>query len=434
MMSPNRTIGRMPRAEQPSIHTIQKATVRPPAGRWGMKVPTEVTPDGLRRALMAARRGKPGPLFGVYEFFHKLDDEIPGALGSLIEAVLQSGPVVTPVDESDEAQRQAEDVEEILDTLDLVELIREGLESRYYGMAAIWPQWDVYRLASGRTVQAPITYELLPRDWIYADRLTETAEHTTLYVGDRPYHEYPAGALLLFTAKKLPSFADIDFTSFGVGLAAARFAVYGYFTWEDWAGYTEVFGSPAIIGTLLEGWKPQDKELLEKAVFGMSNDARGILTDKAKLDTIDAPGGEGPFAAFGDAARKAIARTIKGESLTDNMGDRGSYAAMQTTNGIRLDFARGLARRVSRMMMRRLVEPICELNFGKTLVELQIPVKEVRDLVQESTVDRNLLDMGVELSLAEVRERYGRTAPADEDDTLARTNGGGLPGLDLFGG
>lgn len=424
-------------AEAPSLRRLQATMVGKPTRRgWGARIPNEVTPESMRYAIHAARNGQPARYFAALDFFFRLDDEIRGALSSLIEAVLQEDPIVTPLEESAEATRQVEDVEAWLSELDLVELLREALESRFFGFNAAWMPWGTMELANGRTVQAATTYELLPRDWIYADKLTKDAEHTTLFVGDRPYHEYPPGSLLLFTERKLPSYTDIDFTSFGVGYACSRFAIYGYFNWDDWAAYAEVFGLPTLLGILLEGWDTKDKELLEAAVFGAANDARGIITDKAKIEQIAAAGGGADvFERLGDKAREVIAKIIKSESLTDNMGDRGSYAAMVTVNGIRLDVAKGIAKRLSKMLVRRLITPFCNLNYGRRLVRVDLRVKEIKNMLQELAIDRGLQDMGADLPLVETLARYGRRPPEDGEEVLVRGPTGGLPGVgNLFGG
>ncbi len=428
--------GRAVAADAPrsSRELVRSAPTKPKTRYASGKMPNEVTPDALAAAVKAARAGSPARLFSALEYFYRLDDVIPGAVTSLIEAVLQSDDLVQPLDDSDEAVAQAADLREVFSHLDLIELLREGLEARYYGFRAVAPTWETVRLDTGRTVQAPTTYELLPRHWVYADKAARTDEHTTLFVGDRPYFEYPEGAVLLFGDRKLTSFEDVDFTRYGVGLACARFAVYSYFNHEDWAGYNEVFGQPTIVGTLLQGWTDRDKELLSQAVFGVSNDARALITDKAKIDALSTSGG-GPavFDRADEVWRKARSRIIKSEALTDGSGETGTYGLGVTLNGIRLDVARGMARRLARLLTRRIVAPYCALNGGRVLVKVQLPVKEVQNLVAEITIDRGLQEMGVPQATADFYARYGRRAP-EEGETLLTPARGAFDPASLFGG
>lgn len=410
------------------------ANVQRPKSRARSATPTEVTPDRARMAVNAARAGSPARWFGILDFFRQEDDEIPGALRSLIEAVLAEGVTFAPVDDSDEARRQSEDLTAVFDELDSLSLFEALLYGHYYGFRAASLEWGAFE-REGRTLQAPLTYELLPLDFVYAQKERESDEHTTLYVGQQPYHAYDPGALLLFSASKLPSFTDIDFTAFGCGKPCARFAGFSFFNWEDWASYNEVWGLPTILGTLLQGWKKEDKELLEAAVVGLSSDSRGVITDKGKIDRLEAAaGGEGVFARFDAEARVARARIIKSESLTDNMGAHGSNAAMLTVNGIRLDVARGLARRLARMLQRRIVQAFCRLNYGRCLVTAQIPVKQVKNLLQELAVTRGMVDMGIPVSQADAYEMFGRRPPRDDGDRIPGQRRSGLNPLTVLGG
>ena len=431
----NKTLGPIRAQSAPtSVGQIQQGAPSKPKRYSAGAVPAEVTPDALAAAVKAAKAGSPAKLFGALEFLYRMDDVIPGAVTSLVEAVLQTEDLLTPVDDSAEALRQAEDLRLAFDQLDLVELLREGLECRYYGFRAAEMVWDTVALDNGRTLQAPATYELLPRHWVYAERERRTDDHTTLFVGDRPYHEYPWGSVLLFSERKLTSYQSVDFTRYGVGLACARFAVYSYFNHTDWAGYNEVFGQPTIVGKLLQGWQDRDKTLLEKAVYGVSNDARGILTDRAELESFSAGGGGASvFDRADEVWRMARSRIIKSESLTDSSGQHGTYGTAVTVNGIRLDVAAGMARRLARLIQRRLVDVICRMNYGQVLVKVNLSVREVQNLVHELAIDRGLQQMGVDQPIADVYARYNRRAPEEGDEVLA----GSRPGVgisDLFGG
>jgi phage gp29-like protein len=121
-----------------------------------------------------------------------------------------------------------------------------------------------------------------------------------------------------------------------------------------------------------------------------------------------------------DALSRARARIIKSESLTDNMNRHGSNAAMTTTNGIRLDVAQHLASKLTRLLNRRLVHPLLDLNFGQRLVRIHISVKATEDLNQQMRIFREAHTMGVPLSLAQVRRNFNLNAPVDAADTLAQ--------------
>jgi len=384
-----------------------------------------VTPAAVRKARKSARAGKPGRLFEVLKFFDDLDSEIPGAMQSLVSAVLQENIRVSAADDTEAAQVQRAVVDDVLSRLDIDALVKDLLKGHYYGMRAHEIVWGGVTVQN-TTYQAPTTYERLPMHWIYARKEQRSSEYTTLYVGDRPYYEYPRGSVLLYTSDKLPSYQDIDFCSYGKGLAAVRFGIFDWFNLEDWAGYNEAFGTPAVIGKLLEGWNGDDKELLETAVMNLTSDARAVITDNGEIEFMSPDGGaEVSYDRLRTVAARARSSIIKSESLTDNMGERGSFAAMRTTNGIRLDVARGLAKKVARLLNRHLIYPMLDLNWGTRLVRVHFKIKQVENLVQQARIDKTLARF-MDLSESELRERYGRRAPTDEDDVI-RAGGGTNP-------
>ena len=409
-------------------------TVGPPESRYrsGIRQTDDPTPDDGRRARREARNGRPARLYAILEYFRQFDDEIPGALQSLISAITDETLTVETAEETDEAARQKAFAEAVFDDLDLVALLADLLLGHYFGLRAVNPAWDGYG-HEGQTYHAPVTYETVPMSWLYAQKERRTDEYTTPYVGDRPYHTYPPGSLLLYVAGKLPSWRDVDFNAFGCGQAAVRYGVFAWYGWEDWAAFAEAWGQPAIVGTLLQGWGKRDKELLLQLVKNLQSDLRGIKTEKGKIDLIDSPfkaSGTGLFDKLIDAAARARARIIKSESLTDNMNRHGSNAAMMTTNGIRLDVAGGLARRLTRLLRRRLLYPMLDLNFKRRLITVSIKVQAVEDLLRELKIDQGLQKMGVDLSVSEVRSRYGRSRPETDEDTLGASAGT----FDPFGG
>jgi len=385
-----------------------------------------VTPRDVYRARRQARNGRPGRLYKILRFFERLDYEIPGALTSLISAVLQEPVQVHVREDTAEARTQQQVTRAVLDDLDAPALVEDLLRGHYYGLRAHELVWGTLQV-DGTAYQAPTTYERLPMEWIYGRKESRSDDHTTLFVGDRPYYEYPDGSILLYTAEKLPSYRSIDFCEFGTGLAAARFGIFDWFNFEDWAAYNEAFGTPSVIGTLMEGWSGKDKELLEEAVMSLSSDSRALTTDKGDIDFLSPDGGgESTYDALRTAAARARSVIIKSESLTSQMGDTGSYAAMRTTNGIRLDVARGLARKVSRLLNRGAVYPMLDLNWGRRLVRVDFKIKRVRDLLQQARIDK-ILSRFMSLSEAELRERYNRSAPQGPEDAVRRGQGGGTP-------
>jgi phage gp29-like protein len=409
--------------------SLLKAILEKPKNRAPI-IGQELTPSKLKLAYAAAQAGNPAALYGLYEFLLAADDEIPSALQNLSSAVLEIGATVVELDESAEASVQRAVLESIFAELDMSGLLESFVEAHYYGFRAVQMVWDVTQV-DGVTVQAPVTYELLPLSWIEAKKEFKESEYRTLHVGTQPWHSYPKGLIPIYVAGKLPSYQDLDFTRFGKGYACARLAIFKYYNWADWAAFNEKYGIATLIGKLNQGWNDRDEKLLTQALQGITSDSTGYITDKADITPLDVQksGTSEAYERFIDNINRAISKIIKSESLTDNMNRNGSNAAMQTTNGIKVNVARKIAGKLETLIARQIVRPIADLNFnGRVLVKVKIPVREVQNLVEETKIDSALLGAGLELSKAELRNRYGRSVPVDTQDTLQKTQT-----LNLFG-
>ena len=412
---------------QPKLTAAKNGTtVSKPPTRAYPTISKHVTPSDFRTAFRAAQSGKPDHLYQILEFFYKIDDEIPAAMQSLKSALLSEPFQITPRDENDaESLRQAEVFERLFDVLDIQGLADELLDGHYYGFSAVNippDAWEVQTI-EGRTYQVPTTYEVIPREWIYAKKENKTDDFNVIYIGDEPYYTYSPGSVMMFSQKKLPSYKDIDFTSFGVGMACIRMAIFKYFNEEDAAAFAEVFATPLILGKVGPGG---DRDTVEKAVNEMGNAARATVNDG---DSIEFPqsnqsGSIDVYERNAERWNKAIAKIIKSESLTDNMGSSGSYAAMYTTNGIRVDVAKKLRRQLMQILRRRFLMPIVEMNFGgKLLVDVDLHIEGVEDQVQEVRVVDTLLKH-MPGSAKHIRNKFNFPAPDpdDEEDTVQRQN------------
>lgn len=392
-------------------------TVQKPATRSYPVISRHVRPDDFRTAFRAAQSGNPAHLFQILEFFYKLDDEIPAAMQSLKSALLSEQFQITPLDENDDASiRQAQVFEHLFDRLDIQGLADELLDGHFYGFSSVNIPPDAWNAETieGRTYQVPETYEVIPREWIYAKKENKSDDYNTIYIGAEPYYTYAPGSVMLFSQKKLPSYKDIDFTSFGVGLACIRFAIFKYFNEEDAAAFNEVFATPLILGKVGPGG---NENVVKKAVQEMGNAARATVgeNDSIEFPTSNQSGSVDVFDRSAQRWNKAIAKIIKSESLTDNMGTTGSYAAMYTTNGIRVDVAKKLRRQLMQILRRRFILPIVEMNFGgKLLVDVDLHIEGVEDQLQEVRVIDTLLKH-MPGSSKHIRNRFNFPAP-DPDD------------------
>ncbi len=407
--------------------SIINTNVTKPATRTYPVISKYVTPNDFKQAYRAAKAGKPARLFEILRYFYDMDDEIPGAMQSLKSAITGNGFTLLPdPDEGALAEQQAQVFEAIFSRMDMIALVDELLDGHYFGFQAVSipPEAWSTETIDGKTYQVPTTYELLPLNWLEAKKENRSDDTNTLFLGSAPYHSYAKGAVMLYTQQKLPSYSDIDFTRFGVGLACIRFAVFKYFNEEDAAAFNEVFATPMIVGKVGPGGKDA---VVKKAVMEAGNDSRAVIgeNDSIEFPQSNQSGSVDAFDRSAERWNKAIAKIIKSETLTDNMGSAGSYAAMYTTNGIRKDVATRLKRQVMQVIIRHFMQPIAELNWaGKLLVTPDLFIEGVEDEYMRAKVfaEANKL---VPLSEQQIRKDLGLEAPEDEQDTVGVKSTGG---------
>jgi phage gp29-like protein len=405
-------------------------SIQRPTTRAYPAISKHVTPNDFKKAFRAAQIGSPAHLFEILKFFYKIDDEIPAAMQSLKSAITGNDFAISPhPDQGEAAIRQAAVFESIFREIDMISLVDELLDGHYYGFsaAAIPPEAWSAETIDGRTYQVPTTFEVIPRSWLYAKKENQSDEFNTLYLGDAPYYEYPKGAVLLLSQKKLPSYEDVDFTDYGIGLSCIRYATFKYFNEEDAAAFNEVFATPLILGKVGSGGR---EEVVKKAVLEMGNDSRAVVgeNDSIEFPESNKTGSVDVFDRSADRWNKAISKIIKSESLTNNMGSAGSYAAMYTTNGIRKDVAARLKRRAMKVIMRHFVQPIVDLNWGgKLLIDIDMFIDGVDDDLTKARVFREANNL-VDLSRKQVYDELNLMAPDedDPDDVIGVKRSGGL--------
>lgn len=404
-------------------------TVKKPQSRAYPTISRAVTPRRFRRAFKSASTGNPAMLFEIIEFFKSVDDKMPGALQSLKAAILGSGLQITPQEDAgSQAQTQADVLSTVFDELDFEALASELLDSHFFGFSKpvnfTEQNWQTVSI-DGRSYQVPVSYEVLPRDWIYADTENRSDDYNTLYVGDAPFYSYPDGSVIIMTADKLPSREDINFCRYGVGLGCIRYATFKYYDYEDWAAMLETFATPMILGRVGPGGQ---REVVKKAVSEMHNDARGVVgeNDEISFPQANSSMSSDAYEKMIDSADRAIAGLIKSESLTDSKFDGGSYAAARTTNGIRVDVASVLARRLMRVLRRKIAQPIADLNWnGNLLVDMGFPVQGTEDELQKARAINEKLK-ALPGSAKHIRQTLNWPEPEDEDDTVSKRRSLGL--------
>jgi len=382
-----------------------------------------VTPEKFRQAFSAAQGGRPAALYKIMDWFLSMDGHLAGALQSRISANTSGDSSLIIQDKTAKNENALEILKAALDGIKLRKLKTALLKANYYGARAVELIWAETRM-NGKAIIAPVGFKNLPHDFIYADKIRKTDDYKSVFVGAEPLENYDRGHVLLFTAGDADDYSDPDFTTFGRGVSAMRYSIVKYFDVEDWAAFNEVFGMPMRLGILKTGAGEEALKRLEEAVHNLGNDASAVIdeTTEIQFPEVNKYSSKAAYEALSEFCNREISKAITSEALTGGEGKTGTYGAMQTANGIRLDVAQSDAAELDDLIQENIINVFYEINFpGLEVPKMKTAIKAAPNLFQQSNIDKNLFEMGLPLSVSALRKRYDAPAPVDDEDRLEKT-------------
>ena len=180
-----------------------------------------------------------------------------------------------------------------------------------------------------------------------------------------------------------------------------------------WVTFTEKYGMPFLIGKHPRQNDSDATEELAEKLENMVQDAIAVIPDDSSVEIQEA-GGKGASADIYEKliqhCNQEISKAILGQTLTTEVGDKGSYAASKTHQDVRKDII-DADKRLVKKTLNQLVFWICELNFSSG----DLPYF---DLWQEEDVDKALAERDEILSRTGVKftQKYIQKAYGLEDE------------------
>jgi phage gp29-like protein len=126
--------------------------------------------------------------------------------------------------------------------------------------------------------------------------------------------------------------------------------------WRFWVRWLERFGTPLLVGKT-QGNPQEMVDRLAEAVNGAVA-AVGLGDD---VQVVESSGGGTQFQSFDDQVCKRIQKIILGQTLTTDIQHRGSFAAAQVHNEVRIDRRNADIRMVT-ASVQRIITTLWELN------------------------------------------------------------------------
>lgn len=209
----------------------------------------------------------------------------------------------------------------------------------------------------------------------------------------------------------------------GIARAAAWVYLFKNYDIKDWIAFAEVYGLPIRLGKYHTGATEDEKAILLRAVRDIGSDAAAIIPQGMEIEFVEAKlsGNIDLFERLAEYLDKQISKAVLGQTLTTEVGDKGSFAASKTHDGVREDIERSDAQQLAAALNRDLVRPLVALNRGpqKAWPRLQIGRREQTNVAELADAVAKLVPVGLKVSQSEMRRKIGMSEPDDETDLLA---------------
>jgi phage gp29-like protein len=200
----------------------------------------------------------------------------------------------------------------------------------------------------------------------------------------------------------------------------ARLALWAFllksYALKDWAAFLEVHGMPLRLGKFGPGASEADKRVLLRAVRDLGADAAAIIPKEMEIEFVETKGfSEKPFEGFALYVDKALSKAIVGQTMTSDAGSSGSLAQAKVHENVRTDIKEADARQLCGTLNRDLVRPFVDLNFGprKAYPKIQLPIAEPEDFAALTSALKELVPLGLQVQMSEVRDRFGFADPQE---------------------
>jgi len=175
----------------------------------------------------------------------------------------------------------------------------------------------------------------------------------------------------------------------------------------SWAKLCDRFGSPTPWGRYPRNAGPKEKQTLADALRAFSSDGFVMTPEGSLIDLLESKlsGNITTQEQLVAAMDDAIAEVILGQEPRASGGGALAAASKERTS-VRLDLVQADSDLLSETLNRSLIAWLCEVN-GLAPCVVYRQIKEEEDKKAESETDKNVSEMGFELSEDAVRAKYG---------------------------
>lgn len=424
--------GAAPIVERASLGA-KGARVIPDQALWAQyqRIGGSLTPQRVSQILREADTGETRRYIDLLNDARQKDGHLQGILSQVEESIAELDWTLTLPEGQKDRKRNKKIVAFLTealrgttgsspdDTKGFGDLVSHLAGSFYYGHAVaeiLWKKDD-----SGYLV--PKGFELLnARRFGY--RQTDGAfiwrDETTTFQGVRIQEDYPNR----FVVAQPRVNGDLPSRE-GLGRVLMWAALFRNWSLSDWLRTAELSWKPWRVGYYEKGASEPDKTALAQVMESLMSSGSAILADTTKFD-VHWPGGSGgsgsrpTHAELFNVIAQEMSKAALGATETVQSSSSSGYAQAKVHAGVSKTILRARARQIAMIIMRDLIRPMVEMNFGrKALVPtFAFVLPDPVDIAQFGKGIKDLVEAGLKVPQAWVRSRIGAPDPVDEEDVL----------------
>jgi len=197
--------------------------------------------------------------------------------------------------------------------------------------------------------------------------------------------------------------------------------LFKHYTIKDWVIFCEVFGMPLRLGKYSPGATEDDKRALVAAISSLGTDAAGIISESTQIEFIETvrTASSDLYSAVTNFCNREISKGLLGQTLSAEVGEKGSYAAGKVHDGIRLDLLQADGRALAATVRNQIIRPLVGFNFGwdTPLPKYEAVLNEEEDLAKKADwFDR--LTAKVQVPISWAREQFNVPEPGKGEELI----------------
>lgn len=393
--------------------------VAPLTDAWREYVTSGLTPERLAAIFREADAGDIRRQAELFDQIEEKDAHILGEISKRKNSILTVDFKLSPASEDKRDIKVAEFVQDFFDNAadfdDVLVSLQDGVGK---GFACLEIDWDA---SEGQAL--PQAFEFIEQKrFLFMDSSGILNKTPRLITDEQPMGvEIPAWKVLFHRYGGKSGHP----TRSGIFRVCTWLYLFKNYSIKDWVIFCEVYGMPLRLGKYSPGASKEDKEALIHAISTLGTDAAGIISRSTEIEFIETIKGKATGDLYETLAKfcnREMSKAILGQTLSAEVGDKGSYAASKTHNEVRLDLLKADARAIAATIRNQLIRPIVGFNFGwdTSLPDFKPIFEERDDLGKKANWVCQLLDRGVEMPLSYIRKQFKIPEPKDGEETVGR--------------